>query len=117
MPSSTQRTLLPIILVAIFIGAWLTTATTTLACPNCAGAIADNSLQSSFDIDPTNPQASLADHPPAAANMAAGFNYSIMFMLAMPYILVAVFGSTFYFVMRNRSSAVIAAPTSMPSAG
>ncbi len=74
------------------------------ACPNCSAAVADTDA---FDWN----SGAGADGEAAAARpaLAAGFNYSIVFMLAVPYTLAAGFGGAFYWHMKKRSAALLAA--------
>lgn len=51
------------------------------ACPNC--------------------KAGLSTSDPQAKNMAAGYYYSILFMLSMPFLIVTSFGSWMYFAVRK----------------
>lgn len=51
-----------------------------MACPNCKDALA---------------------HDPDAANLARGLYYSILFMLAMPAVILTGLGSLFYLEIRK----------------
>ena len=80
------------------------------ACPSCKSAVADTAQSNGDD------NGGLADQVAADTSLAVGFNYSIVFMLAVPYLTVAGLGGMFYYHMRKRSAAVIAAtsPSSRP---
>lgn len=54
--------------------------TIAMACPNCKDALA---------------------HDPDAANLARGLYYSILFMLAMPALILTGLGSLFYLEIRK----------------
>lgn len=54
--------------------------TLAIACPNCKDALA---------------------HDPDAANLARGLYYSILFMLAMPAVILTGLGSLFYLEIRK----------------
>ena len=54
------------------------------ACPNCKNA--------------------LADSDPAHQGMVAGYFYSILFMMSVPFVLVGTFGSYAYFIVRRARS-------------
>ena len=47
----------------------------------------------------------LAENDPAGAGMAAGYFYSILFMMAMPFVLLGSFGSYAYFAVRRAQDA------------
>ncbi len=71
------RVLLPLLVIAIV----LLTATDVLACPTCKDGLAES--------DPTS-QA-----------QARGFFYSILFLMAMPFVILGTFGSAAYFSIRK----------------
>ena len=48
---------------------------------------------------------SLAENDPAFGAMAAGYFYSILFMMAMPFVLLGSFGSYAYFAVRRAQNA------------
>src|SRR5688572_27051236 len=73
----------------------LTLAASASACPMCAESLPTKA-------DPTKPQ-TLSDNPAGAptGNLAQGFYYSILFMLAVPYTLLAGGGVALYYAMRK----------------
>ncbi len=50
-------------------------------------------------------KSSLAENDPALGAMAAGYFYSILFMMAMPFVLLGSFGSYAYFAVRRAQDA------------
>lgn len=75
--SITIRMLAPIFAIAIV----LVLATTADACPTCKDGIAESD--------------------PATRSMAAGYFYSILFMMSMPFILLGTLGSFAYLSVRK----------------
>ncbi len=65
-----------IVLVAV-----VTAATTTFACPTCKEGLAKDN--------------------PSAQAMARGFFFSILFMMAMPFVIIGTFGSAAYLSIRR----------------
>ena len=74
---TTIRTLATLLAIA----AVLVLATTAEACPTCKDGIADSD--------------------PATQSMAAGYFYSILFMMSMPFILLGSLGSFAYLSVRK----------------
>ena len=60
-------------------------ANSALACPTCKEGIAEND--------------------PDAQRLAAGFYYSILFMLSMPFVVLGTFGSVCYRAVRKARAA------------
>ena len=56
-------------------------ATDLWACPTCKDGIAEND--------------------PISQSTAAGYYYSILFMMAMPFVIIGTFGSAAYFSIRR----------------
>ena len=82
LPSLPQaRTLLRItaLLVAVMLVAW--TAGDAVACPTCKDGLAEND--------------------PSTQAMAAGYFYSILFMMSMPFLIIGTFGSFAYLSVRK----------------
>lgn len=75
------------------------------ACPTCA-----ENLPSAADAE-ANRAAGLPDNPSGASSpqLAEGFYYSILFMLAIPYTLVTAGGVMIYFKLRKNGLAEQAA--------
>ena len=71
------RVLLPLFAIAVVL--W--TATDVLACPTCKDG--------------------LAESDPVSQAQARGFFYSILFMMAMPFVILGTFGSAAYFSIRK----------------
>ena len=71
------RKMLPMIVIALI----LLTATEVLACPTCKDGLAEND--------------------PAGQAQAAGYFYSILFMMAMPFVLFGTFGGAAYVSIRR----------------
>jgi hypothetical protein len=69
------------IVAAIVIALVLMIASVAAACPTCKDGIAQND--------------------PHGQSMAAGYFYSILFMLSMPYIILGSVGSYFYISIRR----------------
>ncbi len=64
-----------LVLVAV-----VTATTTALACPTCKDALAND---------------------PNSQAMARGFFYSILFMMAMPFVIISTFGGAAYLSIRR----------------
>ena len=80
------RYLTPILAVAVF----ACLACDALACPTCKDG--------------------LADSDPSTQAMAAGYFYSILFMMSMPFLIIATFGSfAWYSVRKARQTEALAA--------
>ncbi len=73
------RTALPLMVIAVVL--WM--ATDVLACPTCKDG--------------------LAGSDPASQAQARGFFYSILFMMAMPFVLLGTLGSAAYLSIRKAS--------------
>ncbi len=71
------RVLLPLLVIAVV----LMTATDVLACPTCKDG--------------------LAESDPVSQAQARGFFYSILFMMAMPFVILGTFGSAAYFSIKK----------------
>jgi heme/copper-type cytochrome/quinol oxidase subunit 2 len=67
-----------------------------MACPNCKDALATD---------------------PDAANLARGLYYSILFMLAMPCLILTGLGSLFYLEIRRAKKRQAAKASSQPAMG
>jgi len=52
----------------------------------------------------------LAENDPASQAMAAGYFYSILFMMAMPFVIIGTFGSFAYFSIRRARGAQVLSP-------
>ncbi|MEX2316087.1 MAG: hypothetical protein WD669_02975 [Pirellulales bacterium] len=68
------RTVLPLLIVALVAGV-------AAACPTCREGLAENDPQGNA--------------------IAAGFFYSILFMMSVPYAILATFGGVAYFSIRR----------------
>ncbi len=71
------RVLLPLLVLALV----LFTAADVLACPTCKDG--------------------LAESDPVSQAQARGFFYSILFMMAMPFVILGTFGSAAYFSIKK----------------
>ncbi len=69
-------------------------ATEVLACPTCKDGIAEND--------------------PASAAMAKGYFYSILFMMAMPFLILGTFGSAAYLSIRRARTQQAAESAALP---
>jgi hypothetical protein len=69
------------ILIAAVLGLVLLIASVAAACPNCKEGLAQND--------------------PHGQSIAAGYYYSILFMMAMPFAILGTFGSLAYFSIRR----------------
>jgi len=74
---ASLRMAIPLAVFAVF----LLAATDVLACPTCKDGLAEND--------------------PASAAQAAGYFYSILFMMAMPFLIIGTFGSAAYLSIRK----------------
>ncbi len=74
---SALRALMPVLVVLVL----LVTASEVFACPTCKDGLSEND--------------------PAGQAQAAGFFYSILFMMAMPFVLIGTFGGAAYFSIRR----------------
>jgi heme/copper-type cytochrome/quinol oxidase subunit 2 len=83
------------VVAAIVLALVLLIATVAAACPTCKEGLAQND--------------------PQGKAMAAGINYSIIFMMSMPYIVLGTFGSLAYVSIR-RARQVEVATTDQPAA-
>lgn len=68
------QALLPLVLIAVL-------TTIAAACPTCKDG--------------------LAEHDPQGQSIAAGYYYSILFMMSMPYLVLGTFGSLAYLSIRR----------------
>jgi len=71
-----RRAITLLVLVAV-----VSAATTTLACPTCKDG--------------------LANSDPSAQAMARGYFFSILFMMAMPFVIIGTFGGAAYLSIRR----------------
>ena len=81
-PSYCRYPRLAILLLVVF---FATFAGEASACPTCKD--------------------SLADSDPSTQAMAAGYFYSILFMMSMPFLIIATFGSFAYLSVRKARAA------------
>lgn len=65
-----------VLLALVFV---LSMATTAMACPTCKDGLSN----------------------PASQAAASGYFYSILFMMAMPFVIIGTFGSAAYFSIRR----------------
>src|SRR5512145_1147548 len=88
------RFLLPLVCFAAF----LLAANVALACPTCKDQLAGD---------------------PGAANLARGYGMSIIFMLSMPYLILAGLGFYFYWEIRKARArqATVAGNAAEPDSG
>jgi hypothetical protein len=73
------------VLIAITVVLVLLLASVAAACPTCKDSLAQND--------------------PQGRSLAAGISYSIIFMMSMPYIVLATFGSCAYLSIRRAQKA------------
>jgi uncharacterized paraquat-inducible protein A len=78
-PAIVRWALIALALVLIFL-----LATVAAACPNCKEGLAQND--------------------PQGQSVAAGYYYSILFMMAMPFAILGTFGSLAYLSIRRARS-------------
>ena len=78
MMRSVVRTVLTLSIAAAVCG---TLASVAVACPTCKNALVEND--------------------PAHQSMVAGYFYSILFMMSMPFLLLGSFGSYAYLLVRR----------------
>jgi hypothetical protein len=69
------------IVAAIILALVLMIASVAAACPTCKEGLAQND--------------------PQGQSLAAGYYYSILFMMSMPYLLLCTFGSVAYYSIRR----------------
>jgi uncharacterized paraquat-inducible protein A len=69
------------IVAAIILALMLLIASVAAACPTCKEGLAQND--------------------PQGQSLAAGYYYSILFMMSMPYLLLCTFGSVAYYSIRR----------------
>ncbi|NOZ41055.1 MAG: hypothetical protein GXP24_12645 [Planctomycetes bacterium] len=84
MPSRHRPSWIPFVRVALpllVIAVVLLTATDVMACPTCKDG--------------------LAASDPVSQAQARGFFYSILFMMAMPFVILGTFGSAAYWSIRK----------------
>jgi len=82
----TRFHLVPVLAFAAVL--FLTTVTAD-ACPSCKEAVAGSDGQVAAQT----------------SELGRGFSYSVLFMMAMPFVLVGGFGTVCYLHMRNRPTA------------
>lgn len=81
---------MPAVTVACVVIALAATTQSALACPQCKNAV------------PTQAQTDhSADGGTLAPSAGQGYNYSIIFMMAMPFILAGSFASVIYLTVRR----------------
>jgi hypothetical protein len=73
------------VLIAVTVVLVLLLASVAAACPTCKDGLAQND--------------------PQGKSLAAGISYSILFMMSMPYIVLATFGSCAYLSIRRAQKA------------
>jgi len=76
-----MKSVIRIAIAALFFAAVLLTAGDLLACPTCKDGLAGND--------------------PATQATAAGYFYSILFMMAMPFVIIGTFGGAAYISIRR----------------
>jgi len=86
------------VLIAVTVVLVLLLASVAAACPTCKDGLAQND--------------------PQGRSLAAGISYSIIFMMSMPYIVLATFGSCAYLSIRRAQKAkdALAGGPDQPSA-
>lgn len=82
IPAKTRIKFLLVAICCIFV---MMSATELLACPTCKDGLAEND--------------------PASQATAAGYFYSILFMMAMPFVIIGTFGSAAYLSIRKAREA------------
>lgn len=88
----------------------LLAASVAYACPNCRDTVAGEAQSAEqANVAPDAPDA--RPHNVAASpRLAEGFNYSVLFMLAVPYTLLGVFVfGGYYFIRKSRATVAAAA--------
>ncbi len=83
------------IVAAIVLALVLLIASVAAACPTCKDGLAQND--------------------PHGQSIAAGYYYSILFMMSMPYIVLATFGSCAYYAIRKARQKAAEANEMLPS--
>jgi hypothetical protein len=76
-----EPVILRYVLIAAVLGLVLLIASVAAACPTC--------------------KEGLAQHDPHGQSIAAGYYYSILFMMAMPFAILGTFGSLAYLSIRR----------------
>src|SRR5262245_21009241 len=84
MAKSLARTCL---LVAAVVACWLLAAEAASACPSCKEALAADA---------------------GGGDLISGFFWSILFMLSMPFLILASFGAYFYYLLRRARATPVA---------
>ena len=79
------RCLVRVAILLLTIAAVIGVAGEASACPTCKDGLAEND--------------------PSTQAMAAGYFYSILFMMSMPFLIIATFGSFAYYSVRKAQSA------------
>jgi len=86
------------ILAAMVLALVLLIASVAAACPTCKDGLAQND--------------------PHGQSLAAGISYSVLFMMSMPYVILASVGSYFYLMVRRaRAAAELSAANGEVSEG
>ena len=75
-------------LIAVAVALVLLIASVAAACPTCKEGLAQND--------------------PHGRALAAGFGYSVLFMMSMPYLVLATFGSVAYLSIRRARQQALA---------
>lgn len=96
--SSLWRMLRRSVLMAVVVGVLLGCLEPAMACPNCKDALAESG---------TN-----------GMNLVKGYYWSILFMMSMPFLLLASLGTYFYWEVRRARNrlAAVAPPMGPPAA-
>ena len=74
-----------VVLLLVFLAVAVLFSSVALACPNCKNTLAQNDSQQ--------------------RNLAAGYYYSILFMLSMPFLIAGTFGGCMYLAVRRARKA------------
>lgn len=80
-PLTSRQTVVRYLFVVLVMAVVLATANSAFACPTCKDGMGVND--------------------PSAQAMARGYFYSILFMMAMPFVLVGTFGGAAYLSIRR----------------
>jgi hypothetical protein len=77
----------------------IASSTRVSACPLCSESLPNTSAPGQSSSSQAGDAS--AGQPPRQGHLAEGFYYSIMFMLAMPYLIVGGLGGMLYFKLKN----------------
>jgi hypothetical protein len=83
------------LLTTLFVGSLLLPAADLSACPNCKAAVPDVPLTQSTDGGTA-----------VTPDIATGYFWSILFMIAVPFTLAATMGTALYVTLRRTSPLV-----------